>query len=158
MQSTTIMQTLDSGSKTTWRSVTDVRGIRARRVITTTLCAVAVYHAWHVCNAFTKHGIAVPLWRSAEASPPLANGTAARHLLFVLINAALALATRYRPRVAVALLVPLTAQQLWSHGGDLLRARATQPATWDLPSVAVLTMLAVIWAAIGQSAWRTRTE
>lgn len=61
---------------------------------------------------------------------------ALRHVLFVIVNAALAALLVWRHRWAFWPALVLTAQQMWSHGLDLARSfNGTEPL--DLPSLAV---------------------
>lgn len=82
------------------------------------MIATAVYHL-------------VAMVAPLDASPPL------RHLLFASINAALSVGLWYRPRWLVWPLAALVAQQLWSHGHDLVAACREQH-TIDWMSVGVL--------------------
>jgi len=93
--------------------------------------AVALFHA------------AAIVWpQISEPSP------APRHAVFVGINLLFGVAFVRRARWLPWPFLALTAQQLWSHGGDLLRARAADPPHWDVQSLAVLATLPVLWAVI----------
>lgn len=94
------------------------------------LCA-AIFHA------------AALLWPTiSEPSPP------GRHAVFVVVNAffALCFATR-RPWLVWPFAV-LTLQQLWSHGGDVIRSLPRA----DVQSVVALVGLAAIWVVV--IAWK----
>ncbi len=75
--------------------------------------------------------------------------SALRHMVFAAINVALATLFAKNVRWVLYPLVPLSLQQLVSHGGDL--ARAAEQHSFDWQSVLVLVFFVL---ALGYSRWR----
>jgi hypothetical protein len=63
-----------------------------------------------------------------------------RHLLFVGVNLMCVLGLLFRPLIFIPAFAVLTAQQLWSHGGQAWRMHVEQGAV-DFPSLAVLAVM-----------------
>lgn len=67
------------------------------------------------------------------------------HATFVAINLFFGVAFVRRVRWLAAPFALLTLQQLWSHGGELLRGREAHPPFWDPQSLFALGGLGLIW-------------
>ncbi len=97
--------------------------------------------AW--CVTACTHALALVAPAPDDGSPPW------RHGLFLAINLVFAGLYARRPWWLPYAFAPLAAQQIWSHGHDLARARSE--GRWDLSSVVVLLSLPlfawVAWAA-----------
>jgi hypothetical protein len=104
-----------------------------------------------VCAIASLFHVAALVWPFAVSST--ANDSPTRHGVFIAINGALAVLLFRAPRTAALALLPLTAQQLWSHGTDLAAARAAQQAQWDTRSLIVLIGLPLLWFGIAWSLW-----
>jgi hypothetical protein len=83
-----------------------------------------------------RHGIALGWPRAGDASPPW------RHLLFVGINAIFSIAFARRLRWLPIPCAILTAQQLHSHGTDLVES--VRAGAWDLSSLGVVLVFPFI--------------
>lgn len=95
------------------------------------------------CFAVALFHLGALFWPAiSEPSPPL------RHAVFLGVNVFFGIAFLRRARWLPFPLLILTAQQIWSHGGDLLRARAEHPPRWDLQSLFMLAALPALWAVI----------
>ena len=85
------------------------------------------------------HGLAL-IWPGiSEPMPPL------MHATFVAINLFFGLAFVRKVTWLHWPFLALTLQQLWSHGGDLIRAREAHPPSWDVQSLFALGGLGLIW-------------
>lgn len=85
------------------------------------------------------HGIAYFFPGISEPQPPW------MHLTFCAVNLFFAVAFIFKlPRVGWPFLL-LTIQQLWQHGGDLVRALRETPPRLDAQSVFALFGLALVW-------------
>lgn len=96
------------------------------------------------CFVVALFHLAAIAWpQLSEPSPPL------RHGVFVGVNVFFGVAFVRRVRWLPWPLLVLTVQQIWSHGGDLLRARAEQPPRWDLQSLFMLAVgLPALWSVL----------
>lgn len=85
------------------------------------------------------HGAAL-IWPSlSEPMPPLT------HAAFVVINLFFAVAFVLKVSWVQWPFLLLTAQQLWSHGGDLVRALLEKPPRLDGQSLFALFGIGLIW-------------
>ena len=88
------------------------------------------------------HGLAL-LWPSlSEPMPPLT------HAVFVAINLFFGVAFVLRVTWVQWPFLLLTVQQVWSHGGDLVRALQETPPRLDGQSVFALVGLALMWLVL----------
>lgn len=85
------------------------------------------------------------------------DGSVARHLAFVAVDLAVAVLVGVRPRWALAPVALLFAQQLTSHGHDLVRSLAG-PGPADLESLGVLAFFAALLSALAFERTRSRSE
>lgn len=92
------------------------------------------------------HGLAL-LWPGV--SEPMAPAT---HAAFVAINLCFGVLFARRVSWLAWPFLALTLHQVWSHGGDLLRAHQEQPPRWDGQSLFTLGGLLVIWALLAARA------
>lgn len=70
------------------------------------------------------------------------------HGLFVLINAFFAVAFVLRAPWVGWPFLALTLQQLWSHGGDFVRALQETPPRFDFQSFFALAGLGLVWVVL----------
>ena len=85
------------------------------------------------------HFIALFWPKVSEPMPPW------MHATFVVVNLFFAVAFVLRVSWVQWPFLVLTVQQLWSHGGDILRGREAHPPTWDVQSLLALAGLGLIW-------------
>lgn len=85
------------------------------------------------------HGLALIWPHLSEPMPPLTHAT------FVVVNVFFAVAFVRRVKWVQWPFLLLTVQQVWSHGGDIVRGREEHPPVWDVQSLFALGGIGLIW-------------
>lgn len=67
------------------------------------------------------------------------------HVTFVVVNLFFAVAFVMRVKWVAWPFLVLTVQQVWSHGGDIVRGREEHPPVWDMQSLFALGGIGLIW-------------
>lgn len=102
-------------------------------------------------GAAVFHGLAFFFPSISEPQPPW------MHLTFFAVNLFFAFAFSFKlPRVGWPFLL-LTIQQLWQHGGDIVRALQASPPHLDSQSVFALFGLGLVWLLLWARA-RAQTQ
>ena len=93
-------------------------------------------------GAMIFHGLALFFPHLSEPMPWW------EHALFVAINLTFGLLFVLRVKWLAWPFLALTLQQLWSHGGDIIRGREAHPPFWDVQSLFALGGLGLIWVLL----------